>query len=44
MRSLWQRFIQSFFGEPDSFQGEWLGWEECDLSCESGCECDSLEE
>ena len=31
MRSLWQRFIQSIFAEPDSLQGDWLGWEEFDI-------------
>jgi len=34
MRSLWQRFIQSIFGESYSLQGQWLGGEkqleECD--------------
>ena len=44
MRSLWQRFIQSLFGEPYSLQGDWLGWDECDLTCEEFCDCDSLEE
>jgi hypothetical protein len=44
MRSLWQRFIQSIFGKSDPLQGDWLGWEECDLSCEDWCECDSFEE
>lgn len=28
MRALWERFIQSIFGESDSFQGERLGWQE----------------
>jgi hypothetical protein len=28
---LWQRFIQSIFGEPDSLQGNWLGGEEFDI-------------
>lgn len=42
MRSLWQRFIQSIFGEPDSLQGDWLGWEECDLDCEGCSICDTF--
>lgn len=33
MRKLWKRFIQSLFGEPYSLQGQWLGWENCELDC-----------
>jgi hypothetical protein len=44
MRSLWQRFIQSIFGESDPLQGNWLGWQECDLDCEGCSECDTFEE
>jgi len=42
MRSLWQRFIQSLFGESYSLQGDWLG-QGC-LTCGELCDCDSLEE
>jgi hypothetical protein len=38
MRALWQRFIQSIFGKPDSLQGDWLGWEDCDLEDDWECE------
>ena len=44
MRSLWERFIQSIFGKSDSLQGEWLGWEECDLDCDEDWECELCEE
>jgi mRNA-degrading endonuclease YafQ of YafQ-DinJ toxin-antitoxin module len=44
MRSLWQRFIQSIFGKSDPLQGEWLGWQECDVDCDSDCElCDDYD-
>ena len=34
MRALWERFIEIIFGESDTFQGDWLGWEEFDLDDE----------
>ena len=41
MWALWERFVQSIFGESGSLQGDWLGWEEHDLDCDCS-ECDTL--
>jgi hypothetical protein len=40
---LWQRFIQSIFGEPYSLQGDWLGRQE-QLTCEEEDWCDTFDE